>query len=91
MTSVVLRLAPGEPGDGDIDIAWTGHRMDPITGGFAELLAGTHPPDAAADLLLLACAVYAADKAVRREWAADRWTRNITLTSHRPTRNYLTC
>lgn len=79
MTSVVLRLSPDEPGEGAINILWTGHSTDPITGRFAELLAGTRPPEPAVDLLLLACAVYAADKAVRRDWTADRWTRDIDL------------
>jgi hypothetical protein len=44
-----------------------------------ELFADNTPPDAALDLLAIAVASYAADKAVLRAHADDGWTRTIEL------------
>ncbi len=46
---------------------------------YSELASIPEPPAAALDLLLLAAAVYAADKVVLRESAEDCWTRQFAL------------
>lgn len=79
MTSVVLRLDDQEGGKGDLELLWDGHLSRSITAGFRELVDGLSPPDAAVDFLIFACAAYAADKALRRQTAPDRWTRTISL------------
>lgn len=80
MTSVALRLEPTEQViDAEVELSWGGHRTEPVNANFADLLLGTSPPDAAVDLLLLACAVYAADKAVPRDVTRDRWTRDLEI------------
>lgn len=78
MTSVALSLVD-EPRPVELNLLWTGRQMHPISGRFWDLLRGLAAPDAALDFLLIGCAVYAADKAVRRDETADGWTRTIEL------------
>lgn len=45
----------------------------------ADFFGGWRPPAAAADLLVLAASVYCIDKAAVRADAADRWTRDLSV------------
>jgi hypothetical protein len=78
VTSVALSLAD-EARNVDLNLLWTGRQVHPISGNFRDLLQGLAAPDSAVDFLLIGCAVYAADKAVRRDATPDAWTRTIEL------------
>lgn len=78
MSSVAVVL--GGPGpDAELPLRWADRQQDPVRADFAELFADNEPPDAALDLLAVAVATYAADKAVLRRDAEDGWTRAIEL------------
>jgi hypothetical protein len=78
VASVAVVLGDGGP-NADLQLGWTDRSQDPVRADFSELFAGNEPPDAAVDLLAIAVATYAADKAVLRGAAEDGWTRAIEL------------
>lgn len=81
MTAVIaVRLdASARTPSGALPLEWSGTGRDPLRADLDRLFEQRPPTDEAADLLLLAACVYAADKAVLRNDAPDRWGRRIEL------------
>lgn len=79
MTTVAIRVAGHDSPTGDLTLAWTGRQHDSIHTNLRALVADAEPNDAALDLLGFAVSIFAADRAVPRRLAPDRWTRSIEV------------